>query len=207
MTCIKVNIFRKLLFFPLGILSFGQNINPVLSEIDSYKSNKIDSIINLNQDKNKLLYLALAPNINYNMIDKSFNIGFSISNLSSYFLTKQRNKIELERLKMQLIENKENTLFLLEKEYETIQDNYDVLKMELENTTLTLEIFNLKKAQYDKNKITLEEWLNVQKNYNDKKIILFARTKNLISRMVFFEKKIKKDCFKNEITFLKNNIP
>jgi ribosomal protein S4 len=56
---------------------------------------------------------------------------------------KQRNKIELERLKLQLNEKKDNDLFKLETEYE-LTDTYEILNLELENTTLTTEILTLK---------------------------------------------------------------
>jgi hypothetical protein len=47
---------------------------------------------------------------------------------------KQRNKIELERLKLQLNEKKDNDLFKLETEYE-LTSTYEILNLELENTT------------------------------------------------------------------------
>lgn len=185
-----------------SFLGISQERNIVFTEIDKSKSQKIDSLIAFNTDKNKLQYLALLPSINYDFFENSFNVGISLSNLSNFYQTKQRNKIELERLKFQLIEKKENDLFELEKEYELIQDTYEILKLELDNTTLTTEIFNLKKAQYENNKITLEEWLNEQKNYQDRTLLLFAKRKNLISKMKQFEVKIKSPCFKKELEYL-----
>jgi myosin-crossreactive antigen len=62
----------------------------------------------------------------------------------------------------------------LEKEYELILDTYEVLSLELDNTTLTKEILTLKKAQYENNKITLEDWLNVQKKQPRQKLGCFG---------------------------------
>ena len=76
------------------------------------------------------------------------------------------------------------------------------MKLELDNATLTKEIFNLKKAQYDNNKITLEDWLNVQKNFQDRNLVILAKRKNLISKMKQFEVKIKSACFKKELDYL-----
>jgi hypothetical protein len=185
-----------------SIFVFGQNKNAVFSEVEKYKNQKIDSLIGFNTDKNKLEYLAVLPSINYNFLDNTFNVGVSLSNLANFYQNKQRNKIELERLKFQLTEKKENDLFELEKEYELIQDTYEVLKLELDNTTLTTEIFNLKKAQYENNKITLEDWLNVQKNFQDRNLVLFAKRKNLISKMKQFEIKVKSSCFLQELQCL-----
>jgi hypothetical protein len=60
-------------------------------------------------------------------------------------LSKQttQQKIELERLKLQLNEKKENDLFKLETE-ELIQIRTKFLSLELDNTTLTKEILTLK---------------------------------------------------------------
>lgn len=190
------------LLFQSSIFIFCQNKNPILYDLEKDKSQKIDSLIGFNSNKNKLEYLAVLPSVNYNFLDNTFNVGISLSNLASFYQNKQRNKIELERLKLQLTEKKENDLLELEKEYELILDTYEVLKLELDNTTLTKEIFNLKKAQYDNNKITLEDWLNVQKNFQDRNLLLFAKRKNLISKMKQFEVKIKSSCFKQELDYL-----
>jgi hypothetical protein len=195
-------IVLNIILLQYGVFAFGQNKNVVLSEVEKAKNQKIDSLIGFNTDKNKLEYLAVLPSINYNFLDNTFNVGVSLSNLANFYQNKQRNKIELERLKFQLTEKKENDLFELEKEYELIQDTYEILKLELDNTTLTKEIFNLKKAQYENNKITLEDWLNVQKNFQDRNLVLFAKRKNLISKMKQFEVKVKSSCFLQELTYL-----
>lgn len=198
------SLLLNIMLFHYSIFVFGQNKNPLLSEVEKNKNKKIDSLISFNTDKNKLQYLAVLPSINYDFLEKTFNVGISLSNLSNFYQNKQRNKIELEKLKFQLIEKKENDLFELQKEYELILDTYEVLKLELDNTTLTKEIFNLKKAQYENNKITLEDWLNVQKNNQDRNLVILAKRKNLISKMKQFEVKIKSPCFKKELDYLIN---
>jgi hypothetical protein len=202
-------ILLNIVLFQYSLIAFGQNKNPLLSDIEKNQNQKIDSLISFNTDKNKLQYLALLPSLNYNFLESNFSVGISISNLSSFYQNKQRNKVELERLKFQLTEKKENDLLALEKEYELILDTYEVLSLELDNTALTKEIFNLKKAQYENNKITLEDWLNVQKNNQDRNLVILAKRKNLISKMKQFEIKVKKSCFKKEIEYLSittNNI-
>jgi hypothetical protein len=190
------------MLFQFSILVFAQNKNPMFATVEKIKSQKIDSLISFNTDKNKLQYLALLPSLNYNFLESNFSVGISISNLSNFYQNKQRNKIELERLKLQLTEKKDNDLLKLETEYELILDTYEILRLELDNTTLTKEIFNLKKAQYENNKITLEDWLNVQKNNQDRNLVILAKRKNLISKMKQFEVKIKSPCFKEELEFL-----
>jgi len=198
-------ILLNILLFQYGYFAFGQNKNALFYEIEKSKSQKIDSLINFNTDKNKLQYLALLPSVNYNFLENNFNVGISISNLSNFYQNKQRNKVELERLKLQLTEKKENDIFKLETEYQLIQDTYEILSLELNNTTLTQEIFNLKKAQYENNKINLEEWLNVQQNFHDRNLLILAKRTNLISKMKQFEIKVKNSCFKKEIENLSIN--
>ena len=183
---------------------FGQNKKPFLAEIEKSKSQKIDSLMNFKLDKNKLQYLAVLPSLNYNFVDKNFNVGISLSNLSNFYQNKQRNKIELERLKLQLNEKKENDMLQLEEAFESIKDEYDILKLEIENTTLTTEIFNLKKKQYENNKITLEDWLNVQKSHQERNLVVVMKRKSLTSKMKHFEAKTKSECFKKEIEYLAN---
>ena len=189
----------NIMLLQCSISAFSQSSNPLFTKVEKIKSQKIDSLISFNSDKNKLQYLALLPSLNYNFLESNFSVGISISNLSNFYQNKQRNKIELERLKLQLNEKKDNDLFKLETEYELILDTYEILNLELENTTLTTEIFNLKKAQYENNKITLEDWLNVQKNLQDRNLVILAKRKNISSKMKRFEAKIKSPCFQKEI--------
>jgi len=199
------NIIFCIILYQYSSYIYAQTKNPILYNFEKNHNQRIDSLIQFNSDKNKLEYLAVLPSVNYNFFEKTFNVGVSLSNLASFYQNKQRNKVELERLRFQLTEKKENDLFNLEKEYELIQDTYEILKLELDNTSLSMEIFNLKKAQYENNKITLEDWLNVQKNNQDRNLVIFAKRKNLISKMKQFEMKIKSNCFKKELEYLSIN--
>lgn len=201
MKIIKI-ILLNMVLFQCSVTSFCQSKNTFLSEVEENKNRKIDSLITFNTDKDKLQFLSILPSVNYNFLENNFNVGISISNLSTYYQNKQRNKIELEKLRFQLIEKKENDLLRLEQEYELIMDTYDILKLEIENTNLTTEIFNLKKKQYENNKITLEEWLNVKKNDQDRYLEIFSKRKSLTSKMKHYQSKIKMFCFKKEIEYL-----
>lgn len=204
-----MRFLKKLMPYTLTFIccfvALSQSKNPILNNLEKDQNQKIDSLIHFNTDKNKLEYLAVLPSVNYNFIDNTFNVGVSLSNLANFYQNKQRNKIELERLRFQLTEKKENDLFQLEKEYELIQDTYEVLKLELDNTALTKELYNLKKAQYDNNKITLEDWLNVQKNNQDRNIIIIAKTKSIVSKMKQYQLKVKSLCFEKELNYLALN--
>ncbi len=94
------NITISSLFFLWAIFAQAQNWhfgNPS-------KTTEIESILAQFDEDRKLQYLALAPNINYDALNNSFNIGISVSNLTNYFQTRHRNRIEKARLKVQLEE-------------------------------------------------------------------------------------------------------
>lgn len=196
-------ILLNIMLFQFSTYSLAQP-PPPFHKFDQTLDQKIDSLINFSTEKNKLQYLAILPSVNYNFLDHTFNIGLSFSNLSTFYQNKHRNNIELQKLKFQLVERKERAISALEKEYQLLIDSYDILKLETENFSLTKEIFDLKKAQYENNKIDLEAWLNVQKNYQEKQLSIIVKSKNLISKMSQFEIKIDIPCFSEEIEYLKN---
>ena len=176
-----------------------------LSNFNKAQVKKIDSIINFNKQKDSYKYLVLLPSLNYNPIDNSFGLGINLSNFSNYFQTKKRNEIESEKLKFQLLENQNKKIENLQNEFELIQNSFEILILEIQNTAITKEIFNLKKSQYENNKITLEMWLNVQNDYQKYNLLLFAKRKNLITKMKSFELKIKNSCFLQELNKLKSS--
>ncbi len=198
-------ILLNILLVQFSTSTLAQATIHPLSTLEKKQDQKIDSLISFNTEKNKLQYLAVLPSVNYNLLDNTFNLGVSFSNLSTFYQNRHRNKIELQKLKFQLIERKEKNISALEKEHEILIDSYDVFKLDSENFSLTKEIFYLKKAQYENNKIDLETWLNVQKNYQDKKLSILVKSKNLISKMRQFEIKIENSCFSKEIEYLKND--
>lgn len=185
---------------------FSQKSDTIFRNYKKIEIQKIDSVANFNKQKDNYKYLVLLPNINYNIVDNTFGIGVNLSNFSNYFQTKKRNEIEAEKLKFQLIDAQNKTLENLSNEYELILNTFEILSLELENTTLAKEIFNLKKSQYENNKITLEMWLNVQNDYQKINLLLFAQRKNLITKMKQFEVKIKSSCFRQELEYLSINL-
>jgi hypothetical protein len=65
----------------------------------------------------------------------------------------------------------------LEKEYELILDTYEVLSLELDTNSTTKEILTLKKAQYENNKITLEDYNCNKKKQPRQKLGCFIKRK------------------------------
>jgi predicted O-linked N-acetylglucosamine transferase (SPINDLY family) len=196
-------MFKLLILLP--IFCFSQN-DSIFKNFTKIESQRIDSVVLRQTEKGNLKYLAALPNVGYNMETNSLNVGISFSNILGYYQTKKRNEIELEKLRFQLIDSQKNTLDKLANEYEIITNTFEVLKVEFDNSKITDEIFNLKKKQYDNNKITLEDWLNVQNIYLKNKLQFFAKNKNLIAKIKYFQAKIKSPCLKKELEYLLANL-
>lgn len=202
----KLNNYFTLIVFIIFLKNdyqtFSQTPDTIFYNFKKLQLQKIDSVINFNTEKNKYKYLAVMPSVSYDALNSSINVGINVSNLSNYFQQKQRNKIELEKLRFQLLEKQENEIENLKNKYELLLNEFDFVKIEIQNNKLEDEIFNLKKSQYDHNKITLEEWLMIQKNYQNASLLLFTKRKNLITKMKQFQLKTKNSCFGQELNFL-----
>jgi hypothetical protein len=196
-------MFKLLILIP--VFSFSQN-DTIFKNFNKIESQKIDSILIRQSSKGNLKYLAALPNIGYDIERSSLNVGISFSNILGYYQTKKRNEIELEKLRFQLIDSQKNTLDNLTNEYEIIINTFEILKIEYDNSKITNEIFSLKKKQYDNNKITLEEWLNVQNDHLKNKLQFFAKSKNLIAKIKYFQAKIKTTCLTKELDYLFANL-
>jgi hypothetical protein len=196
-------MFKLLILLP--VFCFSQN-DTIFKNFNKIESQKIDSILIRQSSKGNLKYLAALPNIGYDIERSSLNVGISFSNILGYYQTKKRNEIELEKLRFQLIDSQKNTLDNLANEYEIIINTFEILKIEYDNSKITNEIFNLKKKQYDNNKITLEEWLNVQNDHLKNKLQFFAKSKNLIAKIKYFQAKIKTTCLTKELDYLFANL-
>lgn len=195
------------IFFIIFSHSYSQQNDSIYKNYNKIEIKKIDSVIKKYAEKDKLKYLSILPNLSYNLKQNVFNVGISLSNLSNYYQTKKRNEIEIEKLHFQLIENKNNSIEKITNEYEQIIDSYEILRLELDNKKLSEEIFNLKKSQYENNKITLETWLMIQDNYQKTNIVIIGKCRNIISKMKQFELKIKNSCFEQEFKYLSINVP
>lgn len=195
-------------FFLAGLKNdcFSQIKNQVFSDYIRFEKSKIDSLLNFETEKKQYKILSYIPNINYDIRTNSVNIGLSTNTLLNYYQTQKRNNIEYLKLKYQLESVLNEDIEKLQFEYEQLIDAFEILKIETQNTTTEVEIFNLKKEQYNNNKITLEEWLIIQNENQKKNLAILAKKKNLSSKMKRFQSKIKNNCFLFEIDFLEKKL-
>jgi hypothetical protein len=197
-TCKSRFIYFVLIFNTLNSLVYAQT-DSIFSNFKKYEIQKIDSLTSLNKEKSSLKYLSLLPSLNYDLKNNSVGVGISFSNIATYLQQSKRNKIETQKLKFQLVQALDLNIEKLETEYNSILNLYEIIQLENENFILSKELFNLKKSQYENNKIPLETWLFVQETHQSKKAAVRIKAKNTAAKMKAFELKIKSPCFRQEL--------
>ena len=138
-----------------------------LIDFETSKKNEFNQKIEIyeKEKNNWSKYLSLAPTVNYNAINKSLSVGLNLSNYSRWIIQEKRNKIELEKLKLDFRNNLDLEINLLELNYFKIQSNIEIIKQELKSLVLINELFLIKKKKFEKNQINLETWILEKQKY------------------------------------------
>ena len=119
------------------------------------------------------------------------NITFSLHNISTFLQTNARNRIEREKLAIQLQEKLSNELGAINAELLDIQRDSIALIFEEKNIVLLEQLYTIKSTQYNKNQINLEEKINNEINLNNKKNDFQIRKLNYINRRKKLMEKLK----------------
>ena len=119
------------------------------------------------------------------------NITFSLHNISTFLQTNARNRIEREKLAIQLQEKLSNELGAINAELLDIQRDSIALIFEEKNIVLLEQLYTIKSTQYTKNQINLEEKINNEINLNNKKNDFQIRKLNYINRRKKLMEKLK----------------
>lgn len=208
----------KLIFIVFCIILFNNELhsqttkNLTLENFKNSELKKIDTLIYQIQNKKSLGYLNLLPNVqyHYNPINNQsyVSVGISLNSYANYFQQKHRNKIEIQKIKNTLLERLSTKINRLENEYEKITLDIELLQSKVSNFQLINKIFNLKKKQYEKNKINLESWLKLQLDYQQQKINIKSKYNSINRRIKNFYKKTNSPISKipNELKVLNSNI-
>ena len=175
-------------------------------DFDSLKVNYIErkklensNLIELTRDKKNWKWLSLAPSVTVSSSWDPFtrvykpmlNFGFSLHNISNYLLTSSRNRIEREKLTIQLQEKLSNELGAINAELLDIQRDSIALIFEEKNIILLEQLYTIKSTQYAKNQINLEEKINNEINLNNRKNDFQIRKLNYINRRKKLMEKLK----------------
>ena len=182
-------------------VGYGQKSNFEKEEIK-----KIDKTLELYEDKNKYKYLVLLPSLNYDPLQKSFTIGFSLNGLSNYIQQRKRNKIQLKQLEISLKEN-------LKKETEKISfeiESFDIEKNSIKESLIIFDLdhklFAINKGKYNNSEISTEDFLKLKQQYLKQKLLLKSRLYKLQLNAKKIESKIKSDTLTVSLKFLSNSI-
>lgn len=176
---------------------------------DSFKIDreaKNDSIIKSFENSNKGKVLNLLPNISYDALNNSFNVGFSLNGLANFYQQKQRNKIELAKLEQVLDDRLQRDLDALELKKEAFTVDYMLLENKIELFKMDFDLFQISKGKYENNEITSEEYIKLKKSYLTGKNSLKTGVLRLKIKALAIEQKTKSDALGASLEILTNQI-
>ena len=187
------------------------NSNSITSDFENIQKNKNDSILIFFKNQKKKSWLNILPNFNYDLKNQSFNVGISLNSFASFYQQKQRNKIEVEKLKNILETKLNNNLDKLNLELEKFYFDCENLKNKIEIFKIDSKLFQITKGKYKNSEIPTENFLQLKKaflinkkhlfselfklKYSAKKIVLKTKNKTLFK--IINQLEIKLNDFQN----------
>ena len=167
---------------------------------------KIDSILTSFKNSKEHQYLNLLPQVSYDALNNSFNVGFSLSGLANYYQQRKRNKIELAQLELSLNERLSNDLDKLNLEIENFNIDYEILKNQIDLFKLDFDLFQISKGKYQNNEITSEDFLKLKKSFLTQKNSLKTNVLRLGLKAKSIELKTKSDTYSVSLIILTKTI-
>ena len=171
------------LFLSFAIPSICLGQSPFIKK----EQQKIDSTLLLYKEKDKYKFLNLLPSVNYDALNNSFNVGFSLTGLANYYQQKRRNQIELAKLENSLSERLENKIEKLDLEIAAIKAAINSLENEALVFEIDAQLYEIARGKYKNSEITTEDFLKLKKAYLTRKNSL----KNKLSKLLLNAKKIE----------------
>lgn len=163
---------------------------------------KIDSIESMYQDVKRLKLYSLLPSLSYSPVNNNVNVGVDLQRYITYFQQNQRNKIELQKLKLTFNSDLDKTIQDFRNEYWQLKNEYIIFLQDVELIKLSREIAELKEEQFKKNKINLEDLLSARSNYQIKLKSVSSKKIYLIQKIKEFSIKTKSSLFESELVVL-----
>ena len=181
-------------------ISHAQNFDSLKINYIEQKKLENHNLIELTKDKKNWKWLSLAPNISVSSSWDPFtrvykpmlNFSISLHNISTYLQTNARNRIEREKLSIQLQEKLSNDIGAINGEILEIQKDSIALVFEEKNIKLLKELYTIKSIQYQQNQINLEDKINNEINLNNKINDFELRKLSYINRRKKLMEKLKK---------------
>jgi hypothetical protein len=193
----------------VGVLFMCLAVHSGCYSQDSFKESlkiKNDSIIQSFKDSDKGKILNLLPQVSYDALNNSFNVGFSLNGLANFYQQKQRNKIELAKLESILADRMEKEVDKLEIKTEQFKIDYLLLANKIELFKYDFDLFQISKGKYENKEITSEEFLKLKQSYLIKKNSLKTDVLKLNIKALAIAQKTKSDTLQMSLNILSNSI-
>lgn len=194
-------IFFVLISSTFHFLCFAQKIknDSIIKDFRKKIIIKNDSIIESYKFKKSNQYLTLLPNINYDALNNTFNVGVSFSNFANYFQQRKRNQIELAKLQNSLNEKLSNDIDKINIEIELFQIEFRSLKNDIELFKIEKDLFVISQGKYGNGEITTEDFLKIKK-------LFLVQKNNLKDKLLKLRLKAYKISIKTKSEFLTNSL-
>ena len=158
------------------------------SQIIEYKSKlelNNNKVIKSFEQKNSFKWLSTLPSFNYDIDSQSFNVGISFSNFSRFYVQKQRNKIELQKLAASLQEASARKVSNLEELIFDFESKYNVILLDKSLLETNRQLFQITHGKYINHEIPIEDFLKA-------KISISTKYKSIIKQCNSLEKVARK---------------
>ena len=143
------------------------------------EKSKIDSISNNFRENLPKKYYTFLPSINYNLQNNSFNIGFSLNSLTSFYQNKRRNKIELSKLENSLNQKLEQNLKKINLDLTFLENEIELTRNKIEIFEIEINLYKIILGKYKNSEITTENFLKEKKNFLSKKLNINTQIQKL----------------------------
>lgn len=154
--------------------SHAQNLDSLLIDYQAKEILHIDSICNAQKLESKYKWLNLLPSASYNVSSNSFNVGINLNSFANYYQQKKRNKIEIQKLRSQLLQRLDNRLISLQTQITEYQNQVQTLEFEQQQFAIAEELHAINSKKYENNQITLVAFLNSKSKFLNAKKSLYA---------------------------------
>lgn len=203
---IRLNKILRTIFYVISFTFISISYSQQISDYSKTQSDKIDSIVNSYSQKDKFKVLNFLPNVSFDALNNSFNVGFSLNGISNYYQQKKRNKIELAKLEQSLKERLEKEIEQIEIEIQSFQISYSTLSSEIELFQMDFDLFQISKGKYENKEISIEDFLKLKKAFVYKKNSLKTDVLKLSLSASKIEQKTKSDVLTKSLVVLTNSI-
>ncbi len=191
---------KKIIIF--CIFFYQKNLSQDFKNYKIDQKQKIDSIESMYKDVKRLKFYSLLPSVSYSPLNNGFNVGVDLQRYITYIQQNQRNKIELQRLKLNFNSELDKTIQEFRNEYWQLKNEFIIYLQEIELIKLYKEIADLKEAQFKNNKINLEDLLTARSNYQVKLKAVEGKKIYLNQKIQEFSIKTKSSLFDSELNVL-----